>query len=403
VATPKVSVIIPTYNRRELLRRSLFHLTRQRLPAGEFEVIVADDGSSDDTKEMVESYRDRLTIKYCYQADLGYRVSAARNAGARLAEAPILAFLDSGVQVGPDWLTRHLAAHLARTEPIAVTGYAFGYNPPDPMPGIGEALAEMLPEEVVERFRDDPAFLDIRHEQMALCGFEMDRRLLPWTLFWPINCSLRAVDFHAVGGFDEDYVVWGLEDMEFGLRLWQRGVSFEISRDAWAVESPHERDEARNWEWMQRNIRIFLARHPEPVVEIGWGLLSAGLIWEWEDEYRRLLDWTGRAGDRDVTAEVVAAVSDVPAGHRIAVIGCGDLRPEAVPGSVLIDFDRALLPEGGLHAIGLRTALPDESVDTVVLTSRLAGLWQRWSPQLIAEARRLGHDVRVTGELGETA
>jgi len=72
--TPAVSVIIPTYNRAELVRKMLDQLLRQDIPVDSFEVIVADDGSCDGTEQIVRSYADRLRIVYHFQEDEGMRV-----------------------------------------------------------------------------------------------------------------------------------------------------------------------------------------------------------------------------------------------------------------------------------------------------------------------------------------
>src|SRR5437764_3267862 len=109
--SPKLSIVIPTYNRREMLRQALESLAGQDVPPGEFEVIVADDGSSDGTGEMVAALPGELPLRYRFQEDLGFRVAAARNAGARLATAPVLAFLDAGTVPGPGFVRGHLAAH----------------------------------------------------------------------------------------------------------------------------------------------------------------------------------------------------------------------------------------------------------------------------------------------------
>ncbi len=53
--------------------------------------------------------------------------------------------------------------------------------------------------------------------------------------------------------------------------------------------------------------------------------------------------------------------------------------------------------DAACHAIGLHTPLEDHSVDVVVLTSRLAGLWERWCLPILAEARRIGREVRAPG------
>ena len=104
---PALSVVIPTYNRAPLLRRTLVSLVEQR-NAPPFEVIVADDGSADDSQQVTAEFRDRLAIRYCHQEDKGYRAAKARNMGAAVASAPILMFLDSGTLAGPDLLAGHL-------------------------------------------------------------------------------------------------------------------------------------------------------------------------------------------------------------------------------------------------------------------------------------------------------
>jgi hypothetical protein len=144
-----------------------------------------------------------------------------------------------------------------------------------------------------------------------------------------------------------------------------------------------------------------LARHPEPVNEIGWALTDRHLFWSWEEDHNELLGHIRRVRDLDVRAEVELAVRDVPPTHRVAVLGVGGSVPASLPDAVLVDFDRDLLDQVARssghetqHALGLRTQLPDQSVDLVVITSRLAGLWWRWDDQILAEAHRIGREVR---------
>jgi glycosyltransferase involved in cell wall biosynthesis len=65
-------VIIPTYNRSKLLNYTSGSLLKQNIPTNTFEVIVSDDGSSDDTKEIAEQYKDLVNLRYVFQDDLGY-------------------------------------------------------------------------------------------------------------------------------------------------------------------------------------------------------------------------------------------------------------------------------------------------------------------------------------------
>jgi glycosyltransferase involved in cell wall biosynthesis len=401
--TPRVSVVIPTYDRCEMLRNQLEHLTRQRLPVEEFEVIVADDGSSDGTRAMVESFADRLRLKYHYQEDLGNRVSTARNAGAALASAPVLVFLDTGPMFGRDFLATHLALHADESRRRAVVGYSYAYNPEKDLSWVRDEIARLGPEETVAKYADDPEFRDVRFEQLADIDFDLSRRLAPWQVFFSLNISVRADDFRAVGGFDEAFNgYWGGEDLELGFKLFRRGCEFHLSFDAWVVDVPHQRNMFELMIQLERQFRVLLDLHREPLFELGDALMTRQHMWKWNDAYAELLDWQREVADRGVAAEIADAVRDLPDGAKIAVFGAGgDIPPEA-PRMFLMDFDPALAARAadggrhiGLHVLGLRTPLLDRSVDTVVITSRLAGLWDRWGDYLLAEARRVGRDVRV--------
>ncbi|MEU8261630.1 glycosyltransferase [Micromonospora sp. NPDC048999] len=399
---PVVSVIIPTYNGSALLRRTLHHLSLQRLPTDRFEVIVADDGSSDDTRAVVDEAAARLRIRYHFQPDEGFRAGAARNAGALLADAPLLVFLDTGAMVGPDFLTAHLSEHVPGGR-SAVMGYAHGYNLQTRVAGLAEALARADPEDVVREFGAVPEFADVRHEQFADCDFDAGRLAAPWVLFWTLNCSLPAEDFWRAGGFDEGFRGWGLEDQELGHRLFHGGMAFRVSRRAWVVESPHERDLGTIFAECRANLVRLMAKHPEPAVEILWHLMEAqenplGL----EAHYSFLRGWTEQARELAVTAEIEQALAEVPPDARVAIFGCGAKVPPRAATTVLIDFDATVRPQH--HAIGLRTPLADHAVDAVLLTSRLSGLWARWGRDLTAEARRVGGTVHRTADLaGQTS
>ena len=95
---PFVSVVIPTYNRREYLRDTLESVLAQKFVR--FEVVVVDDGSTDGTEELLRRYRNR--IHYIHQENLG--AAGARNTGIRMAKGDYLAFMDSGDLAMPDHL-----------------------------------------------------------------------------------------------------------------------------------------------------------------------------------------------------------------------------------------------------------------------------------------------------------
>jgi glycosyltransferase involved in cell wall biosynthesis len=99
---PEVSVVIPTYNRRAMVREAVASVLAQR--DANFELIVVDDGSTDGTFEML-AHLDRVTVERTERRGS----AAARNRGVALASAPLIAFLDSDDLWAPDKLFRQLA------------------------------------------------------------------------------------------------------------------------------------------------------------------------------------------------------------------------------------------------------------------------------------------------------
>jgi len=98
-SNPFFSVIVPTYNRAFILERCINSILAQEYVS--FEIIVVDDGSTDNTKDVVCQYMDSR-INYFFQENSG--VSVARNQGSKLAKGDYLVFLDSDDYVNDIWL-----------------------------------------------------------------------------------------------------------------------------------------------------------------------------------------------------------------------------------------------------------------------------------------------------------
>ncbi len=118
--SPRLSVIVPTYNRRALLEQLLDSLQALRVAPGEMEVIVVDDGSTDGTAMMLAARHDPYPVQYLHHATAA-GPAAARNQGAEAAQAEILGFLDSDVLVHPDWW-QAAAPHFNHPKVAAVEG-----------------------------------------------------------------------------------------------------------------------------------------------------------------------------------------------------------------------------------------------------------------------------------------
>jgi glycosyltransferase involved in cell wall biosynthesis len=108
--TEPVSVIIPTYNRQDLLARAIDSVINQT--CRNFELLIIDDGSTDGTDKLVASYGN--AVRYLYQENLG--AAAARNTGIKAARHELLAFLDSDDSFAPEKLAIQGAAMAARPD-----------------------------------------------------------------------------------------------------------------------------------------------------------------------------------------------------------------------------------------------------------------------------------------------
>jgi len=101
---PKVSVIIPTYNRASLLKQAIQSVLNQTYQ--NFEIIVIDDASTDNTKKTIQSFDSKKITYICHEKNKGG--SAARNTGIKLAKGEYMAFLDSD----DEWLPKKLFKQL---------------------------------------------------------------------------------------------------------------------------------------------------------------------------------------------------------------------------------------------------------------------------------------------------
>lgn len=121
----QISVIIPTYNRSQMLLQCLDALEKQSIPRDTYEILVIDDHSPDDTPqrmaERVQEYGERAVRFFRQEKNGG--PSAARNVGIRNARGEWLLFLDDDILVAPNTLELHLNAHRAQPgENVAVLG-----------------------------------------------------------------------------------------------------------------------------------------------------------------------------------------------------------------------------------------------------------------------------------------
>jgi glycosyltransferase involved in cell wall biosynthesis len=191
-----VSVVVPTRNRAGMLRDLLESLAAQSLDASRFEVIVVDDGSTDETGEVLNSATDNLQLRAVRQEQGG--PASARNRGWRMASADLVAFTDDDCRATPHWLENLLEA--AARHPGAMLQGRTEIDP-DQENHAGPFSRTL---EITEA---GPFY--------ATCNMLYPRALL-----------------ERLGGFNESYPLHGAEDTDLGWRAREAGASDAFVPDA---------------------------------------------------------------------------------------------------------------------------------------------------------------------------
>ena len=148
-----VSVIFPTYNRSDVVRTTIERFLAQDYPAGQLEILVADN-STDDTPEMVREIGRNSAFPVRLLSSTERLPAVKRNQALRAAEGDLVIFMNDDVWVGPDFVATHVAAHAQFAEPVAVVGHV-------------EQSPEMPPTPFIEWYRpfayDEIADLSLIH------------------------------------------------------------------------------------------------------------------------------------------------------------------------------------------------------------------------------------------------
>jgi GT2 family glycosyltransferase len=206
MSAPTISVVVPTYNRRERLHRVLTGL-RDQTGTDSFEVVVVSDGSTDGTDEYLASGAAPLPVVAATQENQG--PAAARNRGVELASGDLIVFLDDDVVPDPGLVAAHRDAHGRLGDDVVVIGPML--NPPD---------HDMSP-----WIEWEQSMLAKQYKAMLRGDWEATARQ-----FYTGNASLRREHFLAVGGFDTAFR--RAEDVEMAYRLDDRGLKWAFEPDA---------------------------------------------------------------------------------------------------------------------------------------------------------------------------
>ena len=236
-----VSVVIPTFQRRDALLRLLAALARQTMPASRFEVVVGVDGSSDGTREALESFRAPHRLRWIWRPNGGR--AAACNSVIRLAEGDLLVILDDDMEPFPDLLAAHEREHPAGTRRCVMGAVPIMVE--DGAPPHVRYVAAKFDQHLARLARPDHRF-QIRD-------------------FYSGNSSVRRAELLSAGLFDERFREYGNEDLELAHRLVAGGTELGFSTEAVARQHYDKslRRLASDELAKGRTAVLFTATHPD--------------------------------------------------------------------------------------------------------------------------------------------
>ncbi|MGC8484760.1 MAG: glycosyltransferase family 2 protein [Candidatus Baltobacteraceae bacterium] len=184
----RATIQLCTYNRAALLERVLDACFEQTVPEESYEVVLVNDGSTDDTAAVIERARSRATCAFTVIDQKNAGLARGRNVGIERAMGERIIFIDDDVLPLPNFVEEHLRSH-ERAPKAIVRGGAIN----------------------VESFDDLPPPI-------------WSWKNYSGNFFWTTNVSVPTATIRAIGGFNESFAEYGWEDIDVGLRLRFAGV-----------------------------------------------------------------------------------------------------------------------------------------------------------------------------------
>ena len=210
----KISLIVSTYNKPEYLEQVLKSIVRLKsLPD---EIIIADDGSGEETSLLIERYRSQIAVHLVHewQEDIGYRLSRSRNNGLLKSTGDYLIFIDDDLVLHPKFIIDH--------RNCAKRGYFYC--------GTRVRLGQELTSSIIKNYRNIVFFWEANlqsrlntiripflHKIITGPSYTYKRLRGCHMAFW-------KEDLFKVNGFDERYTSWGREDSDIAMRMMHAGV-----------------------------------------------------------------------------------------------------------------------------------------------------------------------------------
>lgn len=391
-----ISIVIPIYNNREPIHRVLASLSQQTYPRKKYEVIVVEDGSTQPAEDLIDFWKKFFNLKY-YPAETRGGISRARNIGIDQASGEVVVFLDSDMIVPSEFVSEHSKIH--QEESSVGIGYRVRLSRRVPPVSIGDIIHNF---QLIEQL---PCSQDEREEVYQICGSQVNNLPVPWVCVYGCNFSVPRKDVIDVGKFDEQFQKnWGGEDIEFAYRLYKKGLKFTLNRSACGYHIFHHSNWTKNLRAFDKNMFLFLKKHPELEIELYKDNLDITLA-----EYiKRLPVYTkqfqfevGRDASQPQDSAVVQWLKTEALGKKI-LLGCTNewLAAELDVAVVCVPARKYAKQWGKSHPerrwmnlIGSSLPYNDESFDTIILTDFIQYLPKNKCRQILRESTRIAKKV----------
>ncbi len=216
--TIKYSFVIPTYNKKEYLKKTLEALnnfpgyTREN-----YEVVVVDDGSPGEVFEFIKGVNRNYRLNYVYLERCEDSCRArTRNYGIRAARGQYLAFLDDDLVVDNEYL-KELDRCFSFSDNIVITGMRL-HCPSELIAGINRKEYR-----ITACRKGDTNVLEVRHLIYNRLSYNLDAHKYPWMLTFSGNLAVSRKLVLDIGGFDENFKKWGFEDVDHSPVIQEKG------------------------------------------------------------------------------------------------------------------------------------------------------------------------------------
>jgi GT2 family glycosyltransferase len=217
------------------------------------EVVIADDGSSDNTSVIVKEFNADFSLVYVFlPRSVTSGRASARNAGIESASGEVVMLVDADQVCAPGFVAEHIRYHRQRTDLVVVGPRHDLASEPSGDAGRVEFFTAPSFPQVVAR--------DSREGVLAEFSENFNNLETCWHHMFSCNVSVRREHLLAVGGFDGNFSGWGLEDCELGYRLRRAGLAFAYNPSAVAYQRHREVTPAMFVEW-RGNLAYFMGKY----------------------------------------------------------------------------------------------------------------------------------------------